>query len=157
MLSSTNVVPSGTLSFTFTVVGAVPVLLFRVIRYVIVSPTITCSFPVDVKASFLIETCGFLTVSVTVSVGILFTVAVFVISFCNVSPSSSFTVTSKLKTVLPSAGTFSVIPSFKSFAVYSVFSLFTFMLPVTNDVPSGMLSIIVALPAKNPLLFTVIV
>ena len=68
-----------------------------------------------------------------------------------------FTVTSNEIVVLPSAGTFTLIPFLKLSDVYEVCgSSFIFMLSNTNDVPSGMVSFIVASPAKNPLLFTVI-
>ena len=82
MLPSTNVVPSGTVSFTVTVVGAVPVELSSVIVYVIVFPTFT-SVPLAGSAVLLGITFGLFTVSTTVSVSTSFTVAVFVISLSN--------------------------------------------------------------------------
>ena len=77
MLPFTNVVPSGILSFTFTIVGAVPVLLSSVMQYVISCPAIT--FPFAGLADLLISIFGLFTVSSTSFVGVPSTVAVFLI------------------------------------------------------------------------------
>ena len=145
--SVTNVVPSGTLSFTFTVVGAVPVLLSKVIVYVIVSFCFTSTSLVGFDVLLGI-TFGLFTVFVTVFVSVEFTLAVFSIVFSNIPFAKVFTVTLKLKVVLPCAGTSTAIPLFKSSAVYAVSPLFTLTEFSTNVVPSGIESFIVAFPAK---------
>ena len=94
-------------------------------------------------------TFGLFTVLFTVFVSTSFTFAVFVISFSNIPFVNSFTVTSNETVVLPSAGTLTSIPFFKLSDVYEVCgSSFIFMLSATNDVPSGILSFIVAFPSK---------
>ena len=108
MLPVTNVVPSGTVSFTVTSAGAVPVLLSIVIIYVISCPATT--FPFAGSAVFVNLTSDLFTVSVTSSVGVPSTIAVFLITFVKLPPVNSFTVTSKLNVVSPYAGTFTVIP-----------------------------------------------
>ena len=142
MLPLTNVVSVGTVSFTFTVVGAVPVLLSNPIMYVISSPFSTFS-PLAGSEDLLISTFGFLTSVVTSSVGFPSTVAVFDISFLNVSPANSFTVTSNVTSLLVYGCTFTVIPllKFPSSSVISLPSIFTLF--GTSVVPSGILSITV--------------
>ena len=120
------------------------------------SPSFT-SAPSCGLASLLATTFGLFTVFVTVFVSTSFTFAVFVMSFSNRFSSNVFTVTSKLKVVVPSAGTSTSIPFVKSFSIYSVSPSFTFMLDGTNVVPAGIWSFIVAFPAKYPVLFTVTV
>ena len=76
--------------------------------------------------------------------------------------SKSPTVTSKLTVVSPAtsptlAGTSTSIPFAKSSAVCSVTAPFTFMLSLTNVVPSGIVSATVAFPATSPVFVTVIV
>ena len=103
MLPSTNSVPSGIVSFTIAVVGAVPLLLSNVIVYVISSFTFTFSPLVGSEDLYAIKSALFTTV-VTSFVGFSFTVAVFAISFLKFtksSPSNGFTVTSKLTVVIP--------------------------------------------------------
>ena len=150
-----NVVPVGTVSFTSTLVGAVPLLLSNLIVYVIMSPSFT-SVPGCGLDSLLAITFGLFTVFVTVFVSTSFTFAVFVISFSNTFSSNSLTVTSKLKVVCPKAGTSTSIPSFRLLSVYATFcASFIFTLSGTNVVPSGIKSLIVAFPAKLPLFSTV--
>ena len=120
------------------------------------SPSFT-SAPSCGLASLLATTFGLFTVFVTVFVSTSFIFAVFVMSFSNRFSSNVFTVTPKLKVVVPSAGTSTSIPFVKSFEVYAVFSLFTLTEFCTIVVPSGIWSFIVAFPAKYPVLFTVTV
>ena len=156
MLPVTNVVPAGTVSFTVTSAGAVPLLLSNVIIYVISCPSTT--FPSAGSAVFVNLTSDLFTVSVTSSVGVPSTVAVFVITFVNPSVNSS-TVTSKLKAVSPYAGTFTVIPLAKSSSPKLAVSglLLILMLPSTKLVPSGISSVIWTSSAKPPSFLTVIV
>ena len=184
ILPATNVVPSGISSFTITLIGAVPVVLSKCIVYVISSPSFTV-FPLagfDVLLYckfdlFTVVSVSFVgSSSLSGSSGALFIVATFLIVAVNVSPSSSFTVTSKLTVTSPAvasvvappwfappavsllAGTVTVIPFARSSAVISSWaSSFIFMLPFTNVVPSGMLSFTTTSPAKSPLFCTLIV
>ena len=156
-LPSTNVVPSGIVSFTVTVSGAVPLLLSNVIIYVICCPATT--FPSAGSAVLCASTFGLFTVSVVSSVGSPSTYAVFLIVSVYVFSANSSTVTSKLTVAVPYSGTVTVIPLFKSVSVYS-FSSFAFttsILPSTNSVPSGISSVIIASPLKPPSFLTVIV
>ena len=165
MLPSTNVVPSGILSFTSTSAGAVPFVLSKFIVYVISSPSFTVSPSSALATLFASKSAFFISVSVSFvgssglsgSSGFLFIVAVFTIVPSNVSPSSSSTVTSKLSSTFPAvssfslAGTSSLIPSAKFVSVNpSCTSLFIFMLPSTNVVPSGIVSFTNTSPAKSP-------
>ena len=156
-LPVTNVVPAGTVSFTVTSAGAVPLLLSNVIIYVISCPATTL-LPLAGSAVFVNLTSDLFTVSVTSSVGVPSTVAVFVITFVNPSVNSS-TVTSKLKAVSPYAGTFTVIPLAKSSSPKLAVSglLLILMLPSTKLVPSGISSVIWTSSAKPPSFLTVIV
>ena len=134
MLPAIKLVPVGTVSFTFTVVGAVPVLLSSLIVYVIISFCFTSTFAG--LASLLGITFGLFTSIVTVFVSVPSTFAVFVNSFSNTFSKLS-TVTSNEIVVCPT-GTFTVIPFFRFSSVSVGFvSLFTFILPSTNVVPSG--------------------
>ena len=76
MLPSIKFVPAGIVSFTVTVSGAVPVELSSVIIYVISSPASTFA-PLSGTEVLLNLTFGLFTVSVTSSVGISSTVAIF--------------------------------------------------------------------------------
>ena len=90
-----NVVPVGTVSFTFTVVGAVPLLLSNVIVYVISCPNTT--FSVVGLADLLISTFGFFTSVVTSSVvPVSSIIAAFFISLSKLFAGSSSTVTSNV-------------------------------------------------------------
>ena len=154
-LPSTNVVPAGIVSFTVTVSGAVPVLLSSVIIYVISCPATT--FPSAGSAVLCTSTFGLFTVSVVSPVGVPSTVAVFLISFVKLPSVNSFTVTSKLNVDSLLASTGTLIPFFKFVCVSCVALLFTFMLPSTKLVPSGMLSVTVTSFLKSPSFFIVIV
>ena len=149
ILPSTNVVPVGMLSFTITVSGAVPFVLSNVIVYVISFPTFTL-LPVAGSDVLLTSTFGLFTVSVTSSVGVPSTIAVFPISFLNSPSVSSFTVTSKLNVPSPLSATGTVIPFFKFVCVSCVAKLFTFILPSTKLVPSGISSFTTTPFAKSP-------
>ena len=160
MLPSTNVVPSGILSFTSTVAGAVPSFV-KFIVYVISSPAFTV-LPLAGIDVLLYATSDLFTVSVTSSVSSLSTTAVFLICFINSPSSNGFTVTWKLTVDVPApnsvlAGTFTPIPSLKFSSVFSVSMLFTLMLPPTNVVPSGISSLISISLSKSPVLLAVIV
>ena len=109
MLFGTNVVPVGIVSFTFTVVGAVPFVFFNSIVYVISSPTST-SVLFAGDDSFLYSTNGLFTVVFTVFVLLSSTDAVLVIVFVTSPCGNSFTVTSNETVVCPLFGTFTVIP-----------------------------------------------
>ena len=155
MLPGTNVVPAGTVSFTVTVSGAVPVLLSNVIIYVISCPSTT--FPSAGSAVLCACTFGLLTVFVVSPVGVPSTVAVFLISLVKLPSVNSFTVTSKLNVDSSLASTGTLIPFFKFVCVSCVALLFTLMLPSTRRVPSGMLSVTVTSFLKSPSFFIVIV
>ena len=155
ILPSSNVVPLGTVSFTFTLVGAVPRLLSNLIVYVILSPAFT-SVPA-LSDSLVTITFGLFTVSCTEFVFTSFTVAVFEICFSNVPSGNVFTLTWKVKVVCPRAGTSTSIPFCKFKDVNSFLSSsLIFMLSCTKLVPSGIGSFIVAFPSKSPLFLTVI-
>ena len=162
MLPSTKLVPSGIISFTIAVVGAVPLLLSNVIVYVISLFTVTFAPLSGSEDLWAIKSALFTSVS-TSFVGFSFTVAVFIISFLKStksSPCSGSTVTSKLTVASPCAGTlFTSIPSCKFASVLSSAkgTPFTFILPSTNVVPAGSTSLTMALPAKPPSFLTVIV
>ena len=85
-------------------------------------------------------TFGLFTSSVTSSVGFPSTTAVFLIMYSNVPSGNSFTVTSNVTVTLVFPATFTVIPSARLSDVYSVPSLFTFMLFSTKLVPSEIVS-----------------
>ena len=154
MLPATKLVPSGIVSLIIAFPLAYP-LLYAVIVYSISSPTTTADL-FDVFSDVIIGSWYSVSVS---GVSSPFTVATFLI----VSPlSKSPTVTSKLTVVSPAtsptlAGTSTSIPFAKSSAVCSVTVPFTFMLPLTNVVPSGIVSATVAFPATSPVFVTVIV
>ena len=184
ILPSTNVVPSGISSFTTTLIGAVPVVLSKCIVYVISSPSFTV-FPLagfDVLLYckfdlFTVVSVSFVgSSSLSGSPGSLFIVATFLIVSVNVSPSNSFTVTSKLTVTSPGivsvasspwfappvasllAGTFTVIPSARSSSVLlASVTPSILMLPSTKVVPAGMLSFTTTSPDKSPLFCTLIV
>ena len=161
ILPSSNVVPSGILSFTFTVDGAVP-LFDRFIVYVILSPAFTL-LPLAGSDVLLYVTSDLFTVSVTSFVSSPSTTAVFLICFTNSPSGNSSTVTWKLMLAVPAPasvlpGTFTCIPLSKFVCVNSVLSCsFTFILPGTNVVPSGIWSLIVMFLSKSPVLLAVIV
>ena len=162
ILPSSNVVPSGILSFTFTVDGAVP-LFDRFIVYVILSPAFTL-LPLAGSDVLLYVRSDLFTVSVTSSVFSPSTVAVFLICFTNSPSASGLTVTWKLTVAVPAssslvlAGTFTCIPLSKFVWPKSVLSCpFTLMLPDTNVVPSGISSLIIISFPKSPVLLAVIV
>ena len=150
MLPSTNVVFSGASSFTITFPDT-SLEFTSVIVYRIFSP----AFTVDCSAFLLNVITGVL----TSSVGISFTVALFV----SIPVVPSFTITSKLTVAVPAPfvlafGTSTLIPSFKSFSVNSAFSTpLTLMLPLTNSVPVGTSSFTVAVPSAFPVFVTFIV
>ena len=171
ILPVTNVVPVGILSFTVATVGAFPSLLSKWIVYIISSPAFTV-LPLAGLDVLLYFKFALFTVVVTAFIssswlpelpGFLFTVAWFVIVFVNILAPNVFTVTSKLTVVSPDvlpcfAGTFSVIPFDKSCAVLFCCAVpFTLILPVTNVVPSGILSLTRTSCACPPLFFTLIV
>ena len=105
MLPSTNVVPSGTVSFITAVPAAVP-LFVAVIVYSICSPTATAVL-FDVFSELI--TGSWYVVSVS-SVGSSFTFAWFLIT---VPSLKSPTFTWNVSFTSPCAGTFTNIPSFK--------------------------------------------
>ena len=150
MLPSTNVVFSGASSFTITFPDT-SLEFTSVIVYRIFSP----AFTVDCSAFLLNVITGVL----TSSVGISFTVALFV----SIPVVPSFTITSKLTVAVPAPfvlafGTSTLIPSFKSFSVNSAFSTpLTLILPLTNSVPVGTSSFTVAVPSAFPVFVTFIV
>ena len=152
-LFSTYSVPSGISSITVTVSGAVPLLLSKVIVYVISWSFITSS-PDGGFADLLIWTSGLFTVVSTVFVASSSTVAWFVIVFVNSFCPRLFTVTSKLKLAFPLAGTFIVIPLLKSVCVELSCPD---ILPGTNVVPSGIVSFTTTSFARSPSFLTVIV
>ena len=156
-LPVTNVVPVGTVSFTITSAGAVPVLLSNVIVYVIICPSTTVPF--SGFAVLCAIAFGFFTVSVTVSVSLSSTIATFFIVSVSFPSGKFSTSTSNVNVSSPLAGIFTVIPSSNSsFPKLSVFDLLLIlMLPSTNLVPLGILSIIVTSFPKSPSFFTVIV
>ena len=110
-----KLVPVGTVSFTVTSAGAVPVLLSNVIVYVIVCPSTT--FPFAGTAVLCAITFALFTVLVISPVGFPSTVAVFLISLVKLSPCKGLTVTSKLMLAFPCAGIFTSIPLFKFVSV----------------------------------------
>ena len=136
-LSSTNVVPSGIVSFTSALVGAFPSVLSKWIVYVISSPSVTvlpfAGFDVLLyfkSALFTIVVTSFVGSSeLSGFPGSLFTVPVFAIVFVRLSPSNGFTVTSKLTVTSPGvvpfilAGTFTSIPFARSVSVLLVKSI----------------------------------
>ena len=144
------------LSFTITVVGAVPSLLSNVIVYVMVSPFSTVLPELGLEA-LLISTFGLFTIVCTSFVSSPSTVAVFLNVFEYSYVPSSSTVTSKLKVAVSRAGTFTVIPFDKLLCVYHVVLLFVFILPTTKLVPSGIVSFITTSSLASPSFSTVIV
>ena len=126
-------------------------VFFSVIVYFSLSPAFTVSL-----STFLLNV---ITGVLTSSVGISFTVALFV----SIPVVPSFTITSKLTVAVPAPfvlafGTSTLIPSFKSFSVNSAFSTpLTLMLPLTNSVPVGTSSFTVAVPSAFPVFVTFIV
>ena len=150
MLPSTNVVFSGASSFTITF--PVTSLEFTsAIVYRIFSPAFTVA-----GSAFLLKV---ITGVLTSSVGISFTVALFV----SVPVVPAFITTLKLTVVVPAPfaftfGTSTSIPSFKSFAVRLglLFPLIA-ILPSTNSVPAGTSSFTIAFPSAFPVFFTFIV
>ena len=126
-------------------------VFFSVIVYFSLSPAFTVSL-----STFLLNV---ITGVLTSSVGISFTVALFV----SIPVVPSFTITSKLTVAVPASfsfafGTSTSIPSFKSFSVNSAFSTpLTLMLPSTNVVPVGTSSFTVAVPSVFPVFVTFIV
>ena len=143
-LSSTSVVPSGASSFTIAFPSTSPVFS-TVIVYLMFSP----AFTVSLSAFFVNVITGFFVSSVSFPS----TVALFFI----VPFASSFTVTTKLTSVFPFAGTPISIPSFKFSAVSFTQFPFIFILPSTNVVPSGISSFTIVFPLVLPALLTVIV
>ena len=149
ILPATKLVPSGIVSFIIAFPSAYP-LLYTVIVYSISSPTTTADL-FDVFSDVIIGSWYSVSVS---GVSLSFTVATFLI----VSPLFKLpTVTSKLTVVVPFASTSTFIPSANCSAVYSVASLFTFILPSTKVVPSGIVSATIAFPSTSPVFVTVIV
>ena len=150
ILPSTNVVSAGMLSLTVTFPNT-SLVFFSVIVYFSLSPAFTVSL-----STFLLNV---ITGVLTSSVGISFTVALFV----SIPVVPSFTITSKLTVAVPAPfvlafGTSTLIPSFKSFSVNSAFSTpLTLMLPLTNSVPVGTSSFTVAVPSAFPVFVTFIV
>ena len=156
MLPSTKLVPSGILSFTTNVLGAFPSVFSSTITYLISFPAVTVS-PLAGSDVFPILTCALFTVSVVSFVGVPSTVAVFFMSFVNVSGSSSSTVTSNVISLLEYGCTFTVIPLLK-FPSSSVIGLPSILiLSGTSVIPSGILSITTTSSARPPSFFTVIV
>ena len=102
----------------------------------------------------LIWTSGLFTIVCTSFVSSSSTVAWFVIVFVNSSVPKLFTVTSKLKLAFSLAGTFIVIPLFKSDCVDVGCPD---ILPGTNVVPCGIVSLITTFFSKSPSFVTVIV
>ena len=142
-------VPSGIASVTVTFPSPFP-LFVRIIVYVNVSPTFATSL-----LTFFLPVI-FATFVSTSSVGVFPTVAVLLTDFTT-SPAVvfSFTTTSKLTETSPFAGTTTL------FHVIVPFSLskfpFSFILPSTKVVPSGMISFITVVPATSDVFFAVIV
>ena len=107
------------------------------------------------------------TVLTTWFVFTLFTLAVFVMFLSNTPCARLFTVTSKLKVVVPGftpesvsspAGTVTLIPFLKFSSVYVSFVIpFILTLPSANVVPSGIVSIMVTGPSAKPVFLTVTV
>ena len=156
-LWSTYVVPVGIESCTFTVVGAVPVLLSNVIVYVITSFNSTFC-PDGGFADFVNLRSALFTMFDTWFVELPSTVAWFVKVLLRVSPSNGSTVTSNEIVVFPLAGTSTSIPWVKFVSSYSGFGVsFSFILPVTKLVPSGIVSITFTIFPKSPSFVTVIV
>ena len=156
MLFSTNVVPSGILSLTFNVIGAVPSVFSNTITYLISSFAVTVS-PLAGSDVLPILTCALFTSFATSFVGVSSTKAVFLIVASYFPSGRSFTVTSKLSVSSPYSGTFTVIPLANWSAVYSVAWYPNLMLPSTNVVPSVIVSLISTLSAKPPSFVTVII
>ena len=157
MLFSTNVVPSGILSLTFNVIGAVPSVFSNTITYLISSFAVTVS-PLAGSHVLPILTCAFFTSFVTSLVGVSSTKAVFLIVSSYVPSVKSFTVTWKVKLVSFCAPTFTSIPLSKSSFVnvpsFSVPFSTIFMLPSTNVVPSGIVSFTITFLSKSPVFVT---
>ena len=98
ILPSTNVVPSGMLSVTFNVIGAVPSVFSSTITYLISSFAVTFS-PLAGSDVLPILTCALFTCVVVSFVGVSSTKAVFLIVDWYVPSDNSFTVTWKVKFV----------------------------------------------------------
>ena len=138
MLPSTNVVPSGILSFTVATPSTSPVFLISIV-YVNVSP-----FSTSCLSTFF---SNVITGTFVSFVSSPFTVALFAMS--PVTP--VFIVTLKLKLAVPPFFATSIsIPVDKSAAVFSVASPFILILPSTNVVPSGISSFTTAIPSNFP-------
>ena len=164
MLPSTNVVPSGISSVTVALPATSPVFV-TVIVYVIVSPCSTTVVFVDVTPLAVAVFVALITGFLISSVGVSFTVALFIIEPSAPSSTTTLNVTvaspaisASPSTPFVAASTFTSIPFAKSSAVNSGFATpSTTILPSTNLVPSGIVSLIIAFPSAYPLLYAVIV
>ena len=153
---STSSVPSGIVSFTFTVVGAVPFVLSSVMVYVMISPSLT-SFPFAGDADFPNLTSALFIIVSTELVSFPSTVALFWNLLVTSEPGKVFTVTSKLKLISPVAGTFTLIPLIKFDRLFELGAPFIFILSGTRVVSAGMLSCIITSFAWCPAFVTFIV
>ena len=145
ILPSTKSVPFGASSTTFAVPSTSPLFVTSIV-YNNFSPAFT-----SVLSTFLVNVIiGFFSVSVSFP----FTFAVFII----VPSFTSSTVTLKLTVPSSPAPNTRSIPVFRSVSPRSFLSTpFTFMLPSTKLVPSGIVSVTFAVPSTFPLFVTVIV
>ena len=149
-LSVTYVVPVGIVSCALTCVGAVPLLLSKFIVYVIISSFFTFE-PSGGFADFVNFKSALFTMLETWFVKFPSTVAWFVIVFVKFVPCNSFTITSNDTVTFPLFGTSTFIPLFKLFSSYSGFETpFSFMLPFTKLVPSGVWSTTETVFPKSP-------
>jgi len=163
-----KLVPFGALSFTFAVVGAVPLLLSSNIVYVISSPAFTF-VPSPGFTDFVTCKSGLFTVTSTSSSCVLsfsVTTATFFNVFVSIPSANSSTVTLNSTIVCPAtsvpssffpfAGTFTVIPAAKSADVYVVSSDAIITDPCTMLNPSGIVSVTTASVSLLPVFVTVI-
>ena len=150
MLSSTNVVPSGIVSFTVTSFAKSPSFLI-VIVYVIFSPSTTYANPFSVSADLLPEIIDSTYVCVISFVGSSSTVAMFLIG---VPFSMSFTVTLNSTFFVSPTFKSTFIPLAKSSTVLPVVVSPTLMLPVTKLVPVGIVSFTFTVVGAVPVLLS---
>ena len=141
ILPSTSVVPVGIVSCTFTVPGAVPLLLSNVIVYVIFCPCITSS-PLAGSDDLLASIFGVYSGTSSAFVDVPSTTAVFLIILSYVSSGNSSAVTLNVNVSVLVFAMFTCIPDSNWSFVY-VPCPFIFMLPSTNVVYCGIVSCIV--------------
>ena len=164
-----KLVPFGALSFTFAVVGAVPLLLSSNIVYVISSPAFTF-VPSPGFTDFVTCKSGLFTVTSTSSSCVLsfsVTTATFFNVFVSIPSANSSTVTLNSTIVCPAtsvpssffplAGTFTVIPVAKSAAVILAAASESIITePSTNVNSVGIVSVTTASVSLLPEFVTVI-